>query len=72
MIMRSARLCACDKCLLQEAVGCFFCNHNDGRIDVSANEIGHHRGINDTERYEYTVSVTRQGRLLPPVHALDS
>ena len=41
-------------------------------FDTAGNVIEHVYGYYPPERYEYTVSVTRQGRLLPPVHALNS
>lgn len=41
-------------------------------FDTAGKVIEHVYGYYPAERYEYTVSVTRQGRLLPPVHALDS
>jgi GntR family transcriptional regulator len=41
-------------------------------FDTAGKVIEHVYGYYPPERYEYTVSVTRQGRLLQPVHALDS
>ncbi len=41
-------------------------------FDTAGKVIEHVYGYYPPERYEYTVSVTRQGRLLQPVHALDA
>ena len=41
-------------------------------FDTAGKVVEHVYGYYPPERYEYAVSVTRQGRLLPPVHALDS